>query len=71
MRTKFNELWASLKRKETETLGNDNLSDTVEMAGWGVEKAQERNSEEASKLAVKTEMAGSDEQVSSKLATFV
>lgn len=30
-------------------MGNDNISDKVEMAGWGVEEAQERNKEEASK----------------------
>ncbi|TQS33578.1 hypothetical protein Golomagni_06072 [Golovinomyces magnicellulatus] len=48
VRNKFHELWSSLKKKETKHLGNDDVSETVEMAGWGVEKASERNSEEAS-----------------------
>lgn len=48
VRQKWHEYWRSIKSKEVETLGNDNISDGVEMAGWGVEEAQERNKEEAS-----------------------
>ena len=50
VRQKFHEVWSSLKKKETEHLCNDDVSDAVEMVGWGVEKAQERNQEEASML---------------------
>lgn len=49
VRDKFHALWSSLKREETKHLGNDDVSEAVEMAGWGVEKASERNQEEASK----------------------
>ncbi|KID87186.1 peptide alpha-N-acetyltransferase [Metarhizium guizhouense ARSEF 977] len=48
VRQKWHEYWQSIKSKEVETMGNDNISDKVEMAGWGVEEAQERNKEEAS-----------------------
>ncbi|TWU70793.1 hypothetical protein ED733_000372 [Metarhizium rileyi] len=48
LRHKCHEYWRSFKSKEVETMGNDNISDKVEMAGWGVEEAQERNAEEAS-----------------------
>lgn len=40
--------WSSLKSVETEKLGDDGISEKVEMAGWGVEEASERNKEEAS-----------------------
>ncbi|KAF7546938.1 hypothetical protein G7046_g9157 [Stylonectria norvegica] len=41
--------WSSVKDAETETLGDDGeISEKVEMVGWGVEKAEERNREEAS-----------------------
>lgn len=45
---KWREYWASVKKAETDTLGSDDISDKVEMAGWGVEKASERNKESAS-----------------------
>lgn len=45
---KWREYWASVKKAETDTLGSDDISDKVEMAGWGVEKASERNKETAS-----------------------
>ncbi|KHN96959.1 peptide alpha-N-acetyltransferase [Metarhizium album ARSEF 1941] len=48
VRQKWHEYWRSIKSKEVETMGNGNISDRVEMAGWGVEEAQERNKEEAS-----------------------
>lgn len=40
--------WQSVKEAETKALGDDDISDKVEMVGWGVEKASERNKEEAS-----------------------
>jgi hypothetical protein len=50
VRTKWNEWRQSLKSEEKSHLGNNNISDSVEMAGWGVEQAQERNREEASEF---------------------
>lgn len=44
------EYWHSIKNVEAEKLGDDGISEKVEMAGWGVQEAQERNKEEASKL---------------------
>ncbi|ODA80304.1 hypothetical protein RJ55_03262 [Drechmeria coniospora] len=48
VREKLHEYWRSIKGVETQTLGDDYISETVEMAGWGLEEAQERNQEEAS-----------------------
>ena len=52
VRQKWHEYYQSMKNKEVETLGNDAISDKVEMAGWGVEEAQERNKEEASEYHI-------------------
>lgn len=49
MRDAAHRYWSSLKSVETEKLGDDGISEKVEMAGWGVEEASERNKEEASK----------------------
>lgn len=48
IRQKWHEWWHSIKDAETEKLGNDHISDKVEMAGWGVKQAQEQHAEEAS-----------------------
>ncbi|KAK4072351.1 hypothetical protein Trihar35433_4415 [Trichoderma harzianum] len=48
VRTRWNEWRESLKSEEKQHLGSNDISDKVEMAGWGVEKAQQRNKEEAS-----------------------
>ncbi|POR33643.1 Uncharacterized protein TPAR_06158 [Tolypocladium paradoxum] len=40
--------WHSIQKGETQKLGDDGISEKVEMAGWGVQEAQERNKEEAS-----------------------
>ncbi|KAL6802961.1 hypothetical protein GGI42DRAFT_16952 [Trichoderma sp. SZMC 28013] len=48
VRTRWNEWRESLKTEEKQHLGSNEISDKVEMAGWGVEKAQQRNREEAS-----------------------
>lgn len=48
VRTTWNEWRQSLRKEEKSQLGSNNISDSVEMAGWGVEQAQERNREEAS-----------------------
>jgi hypothetical protein len=46
----WNEYRAALKKAEVEQLGNDEISDRVEMAGWGVKEAQEQNQAGASKF---------------------
>ncbi|KAL7823245.1 hypothetical protein V8C26DRAFT_385853 [Trichoderma gracile] len=48
VRTRWHEWRQSLKKEEEQRLGNNDISDKVEMVGWGVEKAEERNKEEAS-----------------------
>ncbi|KAK4071456.1 uncharacterized protein Triagg1_6117 [Trichoderma aggressivum f. europaeum] len=48
VRVRWNEWRESLKTEEKQHLGSNGISDKVEMAGWGVEKAQQRNKEEAS-----------------------
>lgn len=40
---------AALSKAETEQLGNNDISDAVEKATWGVEEAQRANKAEASK----------------------
>ncbi|KAI1085205.1 hypothetical protein F5B20DRAFT_575676 [Whalleya microplaca] len=44
----WHEYRAALKRAEREQLGNDEISEHVEMAGWGVEEAEARHKAEAS-----------------------
>jgi N-terminal acetyltransferase 2 len=39
----------ALKEAEKESLGDNDISEHVEMAGWGVEEAQARHKAEASK----------------------
>ncbi|KKO99905.1 hypothetical protein THAR02_08007, partial [Trichoderma harzianum] len=41
VRTRWNEWRESLKSEEKQHLGSNEISDKVEMAGWGVEKAQQ------------------------------
>ena len=48
MREFWSQHWSSVKEAEKEELGDDQISEKVEMAGWGVEEAQERHDEEAS-----------------------
>ncbi|KAI8624823.1 hypothetical protein F5Y19DRAFT_480202 [Xylariaceae sp. FL1651] len=48
VRERWNEYRKALKEAEREQLGNDEISEHVEMAGWGVEEAQQRNKAEAS-----------------------
>ncbi|KAF4984618.1 hypothetical protein FZEAL_230 [Fusarium zealandicum] len=47
IRKAWHEYWQSFKKAETATLGDDDISDKMEMATWGVEKAQERNRADA------------------------
>ncbi|KAL0942536.1 peptide alpha-N-acetyltransferase [Colletotrichum truncatum] len=44
----WTEYRAALSKAETEQFGNDDISEAVEMAGWGVEEAEARNKAEAS-----------------------
>ncbi|PHH85224.1 hypothetical protein CDD83_736 [Cordyceps sp. RAO-2017] len=48
VRNSWHEYWSSVRKAETQQLGNGDIGDKVEMAGWGVKEAQERNEEEAS-----------------------
>lgn len=40
---------AYFRKTEIKETGQEHVSDAVEKAGWGVEEAQERHQEEASK----------------------
>jgi len=44
----WHEWRASMKKAEQEFTGDDVVSDAVEMAGWGVEEATEKNKKDAS-----------------------
>ncbi|PNY23848.1 Uncharacterized protein TCAP_06220 [Tolypocladium capitatum] len=48
VRQTVGEYWHPIKNVETQKVGEDGTSETVEMTGWGVQEAQERNKEEAS-----------------------
>lgn len=50
VKTWWHEYRAALTKAETQQLGSNEASEAVEMAGWGVEEAQERNRAEASKF---------------------
>lgn len=40
----------SMKQAEQDITGGDQISEHVEMAGWGVEEAEQANKKEASKF---------------------
>ncbi|KAM0333085.1 hypothetical protein ACHAQA_001743 [Verticillium albo-atrum] len=48
VQTRWHDYRAALKGAEKEKLGTDVVSESVEMAGWGVAEAEERNRAEAS-----------------------
>ncbi|WQF88614.1 hypothetical protein CDEST_13628 [Colletotrichum destructivum] len=48
VQNRWSEYRAALSKAETEQLGSDDISEAVEMAGWGVEEAERRNKAEAS-----------------------
>ncbi|OTB01452.1 hypothetical protein M426DRAFT_323467 [Hypoxylon sp. CI-4A] len=48
VQTRWREYRKALKDAEKENLGNDEISEHVEMAGWGVEEADRRHKAEAS-----------------------
>lgn len=43
-------VWQSFKKAETKALGDGDISDRMEMATWGVEKAEEQSKNAASML---------------------
>lgn len=45
---KWRDFRAAFKKAEVEQLGSETISEHIEMASWGVEKAEERNRAEAS-----------------------
>ena len=45
----WHEWTKSMKKAEHEIIGTDDISEGVEMAGWGVEEAEKQNKAEASK----------------------
>lgn len=49
VKERWHEYRAAFKDAEREELGDNRVSEDVEKVGWGVEKAQERHKEEASK----------------------
>lgn len=49
VKQRWHEYRAAFKDAEREELGDNHVSEDVEKVGWGVEKAQERHKEEASK----------------------
>ena len=49
VKQRWHEYRAAFKEAEKEELGDNHVSEDVEKVGWGVEKAQERHKEEASK----------------------
>jgi len=49
VKAKWHEYKESVKQAERQMTGNQDVSDHVEMAGWGVEEARERNKKDASK----------------------
>ncbi|KAI1009431.1 hypothetical protein LB504_003614 [Fusarium proliferatum] len=48
VREAWHTYWQSFKKAEARALGDDDISDKMEMATWGVEKAEERNRTDAS-----------------------
>jgi hypothetical protein len=48
VKAKWHEYKESVRQAEQQITGKQEVSDHVEMAGWGVEEAQERNKRDAS-----------------------
>lgn len=48
VRETWHTYWQSFRKAEAKALGDDDISDKMEMATWGVEKAEERNRANAS-----------------------
>jgi hypothetical protein len=49
VKEKWHELRSSMKKSEENITGDDNVTETVEMAGWGVKEAEANNKKAASK----------------------
>lgn len=50
VKQRWHEWRAAVKGVEKEELGDNHISEDIEMVGWGVEQAQERHKADASKL---------------------
>lgn len=48
VKAKWHEYKESVKQAERKITGKQDVTDHVEMAGWGVQEAQERNKKDAS-----------------------
>ncbi|RDL39097.1 uncharacterized protein BP5553_03437 [Venustampulla echinocandica] len=48
VKQKWHDWRTSMKKAEHEITGSEQINDTVEMAGWGVEEAEEKNKKHAS-----------------------
>ncbi|WAO89557.1 DUF1279 domain-containing protein [Fusarium falciforme] len=57
VRETWHEYWQSFKKAEVQALGDDDISDKMEMATWSVEKAQERNRAADASLATQLALA--------------
>lgn len=51
VKAKWHEYKESVKQAERQMTGNGDVTEHVEMAGWGVQEAQERNKQNASELS--------------------
>jgi hypothetical protein len=49
VKQKWHEWRVSVKQAEREFTGQENVTEGLEMAGWGVEEAEARNKKDASK----------------------
>lgn len=45
-----------MKQAERELTGSEDVSDGVEMAGWGLEEATEQNKKDASKYSLRSRL---------------
>ncbi|RSM10440.1 hypothetical protein CEP52_003593 [Fusarium oligoseptatum] len=57
VRETWHQYWQSFKKAEVQALGDDDISDKMEMATWSVEKAQERNRAADASLATQLALA--------------
>ena len=58
VKTWWHDYRTAMKNAEKENIGNDDISEGVEMATWGVEEAEARNKAEASKSDNKPDASG-------------
>lgn len=56
VKDKWTEWRQSMKQAERELTGSEDVSDGVEMAGWGLEEATEQNKKDASKYSLRSHL---------------